>query len=234
LVKEIYRDRVRVLTELWADVSRNWETLDRETLMDELRRRYEEEKIRPLRGFKAENIYEKELITFYVIGRDGLGLYDETREMFDKLLSPELRYEEIASKLSANTLQELVGVDGDTLSRALRLIMVRVLLSFTGEEELLKALRNLDASGNPEFTHTAKSFSRFYTAFKLAENVSEGAFRDRLSVEAAKKAMAISIGISYPPPRNSYVALIASEVFKISQRVISRVLEVEEIDNKSF
>ncbi|BBD73900.1 hypothetical protein HS1genome_2289 [Sulfodiicoccus acidiphilus] len=234
MVKEVYRDRVRILTELWADVNREWETMDREALLEELRRRYEEEKVRPLRGFKAENIYEKELITFYVVGRDGLGLFEESKEVFEKLLYQELRYEEIASKVLRNSMDEIRPIDGDTLSRALRLIMVRVLLSFSKEEELFQALRNLDGSGDPEFTHTAKSFSRFYTAFKLAESMSEGAFRDRLSVEAAKKAIAISIGISYPSPRNSYIALIASEVFRVSHKVLSRVLELEEADNKSF
>ncbi|WP_229768196.1 DUF2192 domain-containing protein [Sulfodiicoccus acidiphilus] len=233
-MKEVYRDRVRILTELWADVNREWETMDREALLEELRRRYEEEKVRPLRGFKAENIYEKELITFYVVGRDGLGLFEESKEVFEKLLYQELRYEEIASKVLRNSMDEIRPIDGDTLSRALRLIMVRVLLSFSKEEELFQALRNLDGSGDPEFTHTAKSFSRFYTAFKLAESMSEGAFRDRLSVEAAKKAIAISIGISYPSPRNSYIALIASEVFRVSHKVLSRVLELEEADNKSF
>ncbi|MEM4025262.1 MAG: DUF2192 domain-containing protein, partial [Metallosphaera sp.] len=66
----------------------------------------------------------------------------------------------------------------------------------------------------------------FYTAFKLAESLAEGNIRDKMNYIAMKKALAISIGIEYPLPKSSYVALISREVFNVSPKIIKRVLEV--------
>jgi len=43
---------------------------------------------------------------------------------------------------------------------------------------------------------------------------------------AMKKAIAINIGIDYPLPKSSYVALISKEVFNVNQKLIRKVLEV--------
>jgi len=41
----------------------------------------------------------------------------------------------------------------------------------------------------------SKSFGRFFVAFKLAEMIASNEIRDRLSLEAMKKALHIKLGI---------------------------------------
>ncbi|MEW9490984.1 MAG: DUF2192 domain-containing protein [Candidatus Aramenus sulfurataquae] len=231
MVKEIYKDRVKTLTDIWGVVVTKWKDLNRETLVEILKESYEKNNIKPLRGFKSTNLYEKELISLYVVGKEGLGLYDEYMELFDTLLSPEEKYEEIAKVIpeSPEKSFELAGQDKDVLARALRLIFTEVIFSFADEEKLIRALKALGSSQNDAIQHTAKSFSRFYTAFKLAEEIAEGIIRDKMNYIAMKKAISIKIGFDYPLPKSNYVALISQEVFNVKPKIIKKILELSTI-----
>lgn len=228
MVKEIYKDRIKVLNDLWAKILDNWKSLNREQLVDLLKIVYERNNIKPFRGFKANNLYEKELITLYVVGKDGLGLFDDYKEVFDRLLNYEELYDEISSIIpqSPEKAFEKANSDKDILARALRVIFTEVILSFADESKLSDALRRLDASNVDAIKHTAKSFARFYTAFKLAEGIAEGSIRDRINYIAMKKAISINLGINYPLPKANYVALISREVFNVKPKVIKKILEV--------
>ncbi|BCS91814.1 hypothetical protein L3N51_00306 [Metallosphaera sp. J1] len=229
MVKELYRERIKVLTDLWGNILDNWENMDRNSLLSLVQEIYEKNDIRPFRGFKSTNLYEKELISIFVVGKDGLGLYDDYRPVFDKLLPLEEKFYEVSRAIIEKGAEEayaLAGSDKDVLARALRLIFTEVIFSFSDESKLLQALRVLDSSPNDAIKHTAKSFSRFYTAFRLAENIAEGLIRDKMNYIAMKKAFAISLGIEYPLPKSSYVALISKEVFNVSPKLIRKVLEV--------
>jgi len=92
---------------------------------------------------------------------------------------------------------------------------------------MYKSLKNLNISEKDEIKHTSRSFSRFYTAFKLAESMAEGIVRDRLTYIATKKAIAISIGIKYPLPKADYVALIAKEVFNVNKKILNKILGIK-------
>ncbi|QKR00998.1 DUF2192 domain-containing protein [Metallosphaera tengchongensis] len=229
MVKELYRERMKVLTDLWGKVLDMWESLDRNSLLSMVQQAYEEREIRPFRGFKSTNLYEKELISLFVVGKEGLGLYEEHKQVFDKLLPQEEKFHEIASTIIEKGPDEAYNLsnnDKDILARALRLIFTEVVFSFSSESKLIQALRTLESSPNDAVKHTARSFSRFYTAFKLAESLAEGLIRDKMNYIAMKKAISISIGIEYPLPKSSYVALISKEVFNVSPKIIRKVLEV--------
>ncbi|AEB94281.1 MAG: DUF2192 domain-containing protein [Metallosphaera sp.] len=229
MVKELYRERIKVITDLWGNILDKWDELDRSNLLLMVQDTYEKNGIKPFRGFKSTNLYEKELISLFVIGKEGLGLYDDYRQVFDKLFPLEEKFYDVAKAIIEKTPEDaylLAGNDKDVLARALRLIFTEVIFSFSDEEKLIKVLRILGSSTNDGIKHTAKSFSRFYTAFKLAESLAEGNIRDKMNYIAMKKALAISIGIEYPLPKSSYVALISREVFNVSPKIIKRVLEV--------
>ncbi|AWR97094.1 DUF2192 domain-containing protein [Acidianus sulfidivorans JP7] len=228
MVKELYKDRVKVINDLWGKILDNWKSLNRDQLIQLLKFAYEQNNIKPFRGFKSTNLYEKELITLYVIGKDGLGLYDDYKDVFDYLLNVEEKYDEIAS-LMMNSPQEAfekANRDKDVLARALRLLFIEVILSFKEESRLSIALKKLDSCNDDAIKHTAKSFARFYTAFKLAEGIAEGIIRDKVNYIAMKKAISINIGIEYPLPKANYVALISQEVFNVRPKIIKKVLEI--------
>ncbi|EHP68579.1 MAG: DUF2192 domain-containing protein [Metallosphaera yellowstonensis] len=229
MVKELYRERMKILTDLWGHILNEWESLTRDSLLSLVQEYYEKNEIRPFRGFKSTNLYEKELITLYVVGKEGLGLYEDYRQVFEKLLPNEEKYNQVAKIIFEKGAEEAyleAGSDKDVLARALRLIFTEVIFSFSDEAKLIQSLRILHSSTNDAIKHTAKSFSRFYTAFRLAESIAEGLIRDKMNYIAMKKAIAINIGIDYPLPKSSYVALISKEVFNVNQKLIRKVLEV--------
>jgi len=227
VVKEIYRERVRVLTELWGSLVEKYTHLTREVLVDLLKESYETNDIKPIRGFKAEDLYEKELISLYVVGKEGLGLFNDYKEVFEKLLMPEIvidRASEILIENKPIEAFELLQKDKGSLAKVLRLIFIQGIFSFKPEENLYIAMRNLDFTNIDEMKHTAVSFARFYTAFKVAEGIAEKTIKDKMNAEAFKRALAISIGIKYPLPKPEYISLIGKEVFNIDQKLLKKVL----------
>lgn len=225
MVKEIYKERVKVLTDLWSKILQQ-DNLSRERAIDMLRESYEEKGIKPIRGFKAEDLYEKELISLYVVGKDGLGLYEDYKSLFERILNPEITYDQALNLILEDKpieAYEKLNKDKGNVAKSLRVIFVETIFSFKPEELLFKALRNLNNSNFDDLKHTAISFSRFYTAFKIAEGIAEKSIRDKMSLEAMKKVIAINIGISYPSPKQEYISLIATEVFNINQKILKRI-----------
>ncbi|WP_338599649.1 DUF2192 domain-containing protein [Sulfolobus tengchongensis] len=227
MVKEIYRERVKVLTDIWSLLTNSWESLNREDVIEIIKGAYNKRNIKPFRGFNADGLYEKELISLFVVGKYGLGLFEDNKPIFDKLLVKEEEYDNISKIIlngNADEAYEKSGNNKETLARALRTIFTQIVFSFESEDKMYKSLRNLNTSNKDEVKHTAKSFSRFYTAFKLAEGIAEGTIRDKLTYIATKKALAISIGIEYPLPKMNYVALIAKEVFNVNKKTLTKIL----------
>ncbi|MBP1357178.1 MAG: DUF2192 domain-containing protein [Sulfolobus sp.] len=218
MVKEIYRERIKALTDIWGQILANPERYSRSDVIELIKDSYEKNGIKPFRGFKTENLYDKELISLYVVGKDGLGFFEEYKSIFDNLFYEEERFEEalnmILNKKSVDAF-EFLGKDKERLARVLRLAFTRVIFSFDKEDLLFSALRELYNTNIDEIKHTSESFARFYTAFKLAEGIAEGIIKSTLDYEAQKKAISITIGIKYPLPKQSYVSLISEEVFNI-------------------
>lgn len=225
MVKEIYKERIKVLTDIWSKILEN-PTLSREDVLNILRQSYEEKNIKPLRGFKAEELYEKELISLYVVGKDGLGFFNDYKEIFERILNPELTYDNALTLILEGKpveAYEMLDKDKGNLAKSLRVSFTEVIFSFKPEDHLFKALRNLYYTEIDEIKHTAVSFSRFYTAFKLAEGIAEKSIRDKMSLEAMKRVIAINIGIKYPLPKTEYISLIAEEVFNVNTKILKKI-----------
>ena len=226
MVKELYKERIKVLTDIWGKILQNSD-VTREQVLQILEKSYEEKNIKPIRGFRADELYEKELISLYVVGKDGLGLLDDYRDLFSKVFTPEMTFDNASQLIIEKKpleAYEILNKDKGNLAKTLRLIFIEGIFSFKPEEVLFDALRTLNSVNVDEIQHTAVSFARFYTAFKLAEGIAEKSIRDRLSLEAQKKAIAITIGIKYPLPKPEYVAMIAEKVFSVNPKVIKKII----------
>ncbi len=227
MVKEIYKERIKVLTELWGKIIDEQKDINREEVIIMIEQAYKDKHIKPIRGFRAENLYEKELISLYVVGKDGLGLYEQYPTIFENILSQEVILDKSASLLlEGKPLEafEFLQRNKENLAKALRLIFIEGIFSFKPEEQLYKALRDMDATNVDEVKHTAISFARFYTAYKIAEGIAEKSIRDKMSIEAMKKALSISIGIKYPLPKPEYIALIAEKVFGVNPKLLKKIM----------
>ncbi len=236
MVKDIYKPKVKTLTDLWGIIMQDPGSYDRQRVKTLLEDQYKQNSILPFRGFNANDVYEKELSSLYVIGKYGLGLDQELGEIFSKIFYVEENYEKIESVIRRGTPEEAFTIaerSKDSLARSLRLLFTMVIFSLAKEEELISDLRNLFNSETDEIKHTAKSFARFYTAFRLAESIAEGDIRNKFSFIATKKAIAIKIGIDYPLPREDYVALISSNVFGVKDKVIAKILGVK-VSQRNF
>lgn len=226
MVKELYKERVKVLTDIWGKILENT-NVTRDQVLKILEKSYEEKHIKPIRGFKADELYEKELISLYVVGKDGLGLLNEYRELFDRVFPPEIKFDNAAQLIIENKpleAYEMLNKDKASLAKTLRLIFIEGIFSFKPEETLYNALRILSSVNVDEIQHTAISFARFYTAFKIAEGIATRSIRDKLSLEAQKRAIAINIGIKYPLPKPEYIAMIAEKVFTVSPKTIKKII----------
>jgi len=224
MVKQIYKDRVSTLVEIWGYITQNYENLEREELISILKESYEKKGLKPFRGFKVDNLYEKELISLYVIGKDGLNLYNEYKNIFEKLFKNEINYDYSLELINQDPIlaYKFLGEDKENLAKALRLVFTRAIFEFIPEENLFEKLRKLYNVEVDSIRHTAVSFARFYSAFKIAESIAEGKATNKTVIEAMKKALAINIGIKYPLPKDSYIQLIAREVFNVPEVILKR------------
>ncbi|MEB3860121.1 MAG: DUF2192 domain-containing protein, partial [Desulfurococcales archaeon] len=73
-------------------------------------------------------------------------------------------------------------------------------------------------------------YARFYIAFQVASAISRGRVRDRLTKEAVKQALALELQpLKGVIPDDKYIAVIASEVFKIPKRHLLNMLKINNI-----
>jgi len=228
LIPEIYKKKVSVLMEIWGLITA-LKDLDREKIIDLLREKYEENEVKPFRGFKAENLYEKELISLYVIGKYGLNIYDEYKDYVEEVFFLEETLDSLAQEIhSSKSREEVIKYlsslgDKEKISRLLRLIFTKIIFNFEKEEVIINVMRKINDTNIEDYVHTAKSFSRFYTAFMIAESIAKNQIKNKVFMDAMKKAIAVKIGFKYPLPKDEYIELILNEVFDIKRSSLFKV-----------
>ncbi|MCD6340782.1 MAG: DUF2192 domain-containing protein [Desulfurococcales archaeon] len=98
----IKRKRVKAYVDALGELLMNNEP-SRELAINLVRKALERENVEPLRGAsKPDDIYEKELISLYIIGSRGLGIKDEYKDLFEKVFHKEIKYDRIVQVLLSN------------------------------------------------------------------------------------------------------------------------------------
>jgi len=237
-VSALYRKKISVGLEVLAKVlSEN--ITDREKVASLLSQFYQFSGVKPFMGAKLrEDIYDKEIATLYVIAKYGMGLEEESREIFDKVFKRELSIEEatrvlLSPDLDAAGKREMVKkilsseIDGNEASRIFRLTFTKVILGFEKEEEFFKLLKAfLDAF--PEHRKAVENYAKFYIAYRIAEKISTGEIGDRLSKEVEKQALNLKVGLGFTLPDDKYIYTIAKNVFGVEQERLKRILSLRE------
>ncbi|MEM1620222.1 MAG: DUF2192 domain-containing protein, partial [Fervidicoccaceae archaeon] len=231
--RELYRDRIALAVELLSELSKRAE-VTREEAVELLKRKYSELDLSPLRGAAIpSDIFDKEMATLFVVGKYGMGLDQDYPALFEELFSKEARYEEAARVIRDPALplderrarvRALVGeLNGNELSRIFRVVFTKVVLGFGSEEEL-RSLLSCAMEVFPEFEREIAKYAKFYIGFKIAEKISSGEIADKISKEAEKQALNISLGLGKTIPDDEYIGTIAAGVFKVPRRTLRRLL----------
>jgi len=224
----VHRRRIEIAVDLVGEaLEKDW---DRARLEKELSKRYEEEDISPFRGLALPaDIIDKEMSTLYVVSKYGLGLDEETSQIFDYERRLEKAAEIIMRKepdARAKVL-ELVGeINSNTLSRIFRVVFTAIILGFRQEEDLIRLLHAAQQLF-PEEARTVKKYARFYIAFKVAEAIAKGDVYDKLTKEALKQSLALRLNLPKILPDDDYIYTIAKEVFNVNEKKLKNILKVK-------
>ncbi len=229
--------RLSLAMDVWEEILSEYEqgsSIDRGRAVAILKRLYEAEGVEPLRGASTPpDLYEKELATLYVVGKHGMGVDKSHPELFDRLFSDEVRYEEAIRILLTSPPEEarmrveaLLGgkLDDNTVARMLRLKLTEMYFGFVDEESFERLLRAL-VEAFPEKKKLASKYARFYIAFRIADAIQKGEVRDRITKEAMKQALALRLNyLEKTLPDDDYIRKIAGEVFSVPQHLLKMIL----------
>jgi len=239
VMKRTHNRRIEALIEVWSkimSVNKNW---SREEIVNLLRDVYMKRRIEPLRGLsRPSDIYEKELASLFFVGKYGLGLLEDYKDVFYGALGFESKVEEVIEKIievnNASEARKIIsefisgdngdsGIDGNTLAKILRIPFTGVILGFWPEEKFIKVI-NIMSNAFPELESTLRKYVKFYIAFRTAEAIAKGELRSSKVKEAYKRALSVKLGFPKNVPGDHYVFTIAREVFNVSERILQRVL----------
>ncbi len=238
-----YKNKISVLVDVWTKIISYGDLagITRDEIRKVLYEAYKSRNITPFKGkANPEDLYDKELMSLYVVGKYGLGLDKQYPEIFDEVFYNEKLYERIIEIMLSNEDNEKTrsivlnllggGIDSNTIARILRTLFTAIVFGFREEEELVKLLhRFLEVF--PEEEQTIRKYSRFYIAFRVAEAISKGIVRNRVSKEVYKQSLALKIGLPKIIPDDQYIYSIAREVFHVPDKILKNVLTINSNKN---
>jgi len=192
------------------------------------------EGLEPFRGAsKPEDIYEKELISLYIIATRGLGIKEDYPNIISKVFSEEVKYETAINILNSNMSKEEIrknilelfngSLDSSYIARILRFAVTLYYLNFEDYRYVINVIRRF-YEVFPEHEDTIRRFTKFFIAIKLSEDIASGSIRNRIEKEIRKQLISLETGVPKSTPSDEYVAKIAKVVYDIPQKVINSIL----------
>lgn len=226
----VLKDRVEACIDIWSSILQKHST-SRTAVVKLLQSVYEKRGVEPIRGKTKIKIYDKEMITLYLVGKYGLGIFNSElhSDVFKKEMKIESAIDEILSGEDVSrVLKKHFGkVSEDIVFRILRLCLTKVLFGWESEDTLRKILDVFERK-LPKLEYKFKMFKRFYIALVLAKNIVEGKVKDRLEKEALKHSLCMRFNAVKCAPSDSFIKDIAVNVFKGSEHQVNKVLSTKE------
>ena len=227
----IKRKRVKAYVDALGELLMKNEP-NRELAIDLVKKALERENVEPLRGAsKPDDIYEKELISLYIIGSRGLGIRDEYRYLFEKVFYKEIKYDRVVQVLLSSNpphkaretiLEILPSLSEVDVAKILRYALTLYYLDFEEPELVIDVIRRLK-DAFPEHEDTIRRFTKFFIAVKLADEISSGNIRNRVEKEIRKQLLSIKTGIEKSTPSDDYVVKVARVVFNIPSKTLDGI-----------
>ncbi|MEO3993619.1 MAG: DUF2192 domain-containing protein [Desulfurococcaceae archaeon TW002] len=227
------RRRVKAYVNALSDLISS-DNPSRELAIQLIKKYLESVNVEPFRGAsKPEDIYEKEMISLYVIATRGLGINTEFKELMSRVFNKELTYEDTYLLLSRDAppetireeIQALVGnIDESYITRVLRYALILYHLDFESFEKVIKVLKKA-YQVFPEFSDAIRRFAKFVISVKLAEEISQGIIKNKIEKEIRKQLISLEIGLPKSTPSDDYVMKVAKITYEINDTLLSKIFE---------
>ena len=210
------------------------ENPSRELAIKLIKDRLESEGIEPFRGAsKPDDIYEKELISLYIIASKGLGIKEDYPDVFSKVFTEEMKYEIAVNILNSNKDKKHIrghilelfngSIDGSIIAKILRFAVTLYYLNFENHKFVINTIRRF-YDVFPEHEDTIRRFTKFFIAIKIAEDIALGSIKNRIDKEIVKQLISLETGVPKSTPSDEYVAKVAKIVYDIPQKVLDSIL----------
>ncbi len=206
----------------------------REEAIELVRQELERERVEPFRGAsKPADIYEKELISLYIVASRGLGIGEEYGETMAKVFEKEEIYDKVIKVLLSGvpteevreTIRALMPELSDSeVARILRYALTLHYLDFEPWEKVVAVIKRF-LEAFPEHEETIRRFSKFVIAVEIAEEIAKGKIRSKVDKEIRKQVLSLEVGIPKSTPSDEYIAKIAREVFEVPQKVLNKIFK---------
>ena len=230
---KVHASRIEACIEVWSSILKeNLKT--RESIRKRLKETYARNSIEPFRGRSRINLFDKELITLYLVGKYGLGL-DESEiplKAFKKEIKLEKVVEDIVNGVSAkdSLKKHFNKINENIIFRVLRLVLTKILLGWEEEDLLVKIFKSFEKDF-PKYEKNFKSFVRFYVALRIAEKIVKKEIRNRLEKEALKHSLCLKFGMPKNAPSDDFIRDLAINVFNGEEHEVNSVLAFPESEN---
>ncbi|MEM4646619.1 MAG: DUF2192 domain-containing protein [Zestosphaera sp.] len=233
------RRRVKAYVNALSDLISS-DNPSRELAIQLVKKYLESVNVEPFRGAsKPEDIYEKEMISLYVIATRGLGINSEFRELMSKVFNKELTYEDTYLLLSRDAPPEIIreeiralvgNIDESYITRVLRYALILYHLDFESFENVIRVLKKT-YQAFPEFSDAVRRFTKFVISVKLAEEISQGIIKNKIEKEIRKQLISLEIGLPKSTPSDDYVMKVAKVTYEISDTLLSKIFEQTQPQN---
>jgi len=232
MIPTVHRKRISTCIKIWSELLCN-KVSSRKHAVNLLRDYYLENQVEPLRGKTRIDIFDKEMITLYLVGRYGLGLdVEEYKSLYNSIFSKELRYDEAYRRILdgediIKVLKELFKrVNENIVFRVIRLAFTATILGFDNEKNLIRLL-DIVTERLPELRRRVQGFIKFYIAFRVAEKVVSGEVRNRIEKEALKHSLCVRLNAIKNAPPDDLIKEIAVNVLNGDEYQVNKAFKVE-------
>ena len=226
--KDLYKDRIEACIEIWSKLL-NGEIESRDEVRSLLEKYYQERMIEPIRGKTKIDIFDKELITLYIVGKYGLGVSDEL-SIVQKIFNLEEKCESTFFRILngdnvKEVFKEVFGTEKESwiIFRVLRFGLTLMLLGFLSEEEFLSVFSRI-VEAYTDLKDRFRGFARFFIALRLGEAIASGRVKDSLEKEAFKHTLCLKVGFPKSAPSDELVYDMTRSIFKVRESRLRQIL----------
>jgi hypothetical protein len=238
------RLRIIAAVNVWGELLR-LKIASREDAINIIKNIYKDTNVEPIRGASSPpDIFDKEMITIYIIGKWGLGLDKEMLiEMLDSLFNKEVMLEKLYNSiLQGNSRDEICReikelcekLDEALIARELRFAFTLYYFGFTEYGNLVTLLRKIYMFF-PEFQETVRRFTKFVIAYEVGSRISSGKIKNDIELNMTKNVIALDIGIPRALPSTSYIVEVSKHFFNLQENILKslKTSQAEKKENQS-
>jgi len=215
----------------WSNIIADADTITREKVVKILKESYRKFKVKPLKDYAKTGLYEREIITLYVVGKYGLNIIDEMEYISD-IFNKEKKYERLYLMLTEKCEdpelnRTLDSLSAETVLKTARFGLIMSLLGFASDSRFLEIMSCL-IKLFPKYSTKLYKLAKIFIALEIAKKVSEGVIKNRFEKEALKQALCMKINSPKVAPSDKMIYQIAKYYFGVSEEQAFQVLNVKD------